>query len=170
MFEILKLIRMKIIIVALSALLASCSNKFLSDIEMQNLLQSNKHLLEQAGRVCLDFSDVRSVEFQQDGFSINTDSISLVDLSNYRLDSVSRKLFVSGIEKLICVRNYSNKADSLYRLRFVVESSGFVFGGKLQALDYIFDSDHETTSEEIKLGILKNTDLNDWYIYSYSGG
>ena len=39
----------------------------------------------------------------------------------------------------------------------------------IQALDYIFDSDHETASEEIRLGILKNTDFNDWYIYSYSG-
>jgi|GEM_PF-6968184 hypothetical protein len=160
---------MKLGITLIFSLLVSCGNKFLSDIEMQNLLQSNKHLLEQVGRVCMDFSDVRLVEFQQDGFSINTGSTSPVDLSNYRLDSVSRMLFVSGIEKLICVRNYSNKADSLYRLRFVVESSGFVFGGKLQALDYIFDSDHETASEEIRLGILKNTDFNDWYIYSYSG-
>ena len=84
---------MKLGIILIFALLASCGNKYLSDIEMQNLLLSSKHLLEQAGRVCVDFSDVRSVEFQQDGFSINTDSISLVDLSNYRLDSVSRKLF-----------------------------------------------------------------------------
>ena len=161
---------MKLGIILIFALLASCGNKYLSDIEMQNLLQSNKHLLEQAGRVCVDFSDVRSVEFLQDGFSINTDSISLVDLSNYRLDSVSRKLFVSGIEKLICVRNYSNKADPLYRLRFVVESSGFVFGGKLQALDYVFDNDHKNASEDIRLGILKNANFKDWYVYSDSGG
>lgn len=160
---------MKLGIMLIFALLVSCGNKFLSDIEMQSLLQSNKHLLEQVGRVCMDFSDVRLVEFQQDGFFINTGSTSPVDLSNYRLDSVSRMLFISGIEKLICVRNYSNKADSLYRLRFVVESSGFIFGGKLQALDYIFDSDRETASEEIRLDILKKTDFNDWYIYSYSG-
>ena len=43
--------------------------------------------------------------------------------------------------------------------------SGFVL-----SVDYVFDNDHKNASEDIRLGILKNANFKDWYVYSDSGG